>query len=331
MVGRASAKEDTMHRPLHEPSFVDAMLPEQIGRNARLERIAAALDWERLAALVADIYAAPSGRPSYRPLVMVKVLLLQQWYDASDEAMEEALWDRVSFKRFVGLSMEDAAPDHSTISRFRKAVVERGLSEGLFREVNRQLEARGLLVKKGTLLDATIVEAQVKRPPSSAGLGAKSKRDPDAGWTRKGGKSHFGYKAHVGMDGGSGLIREAVLTPANVTDTEVADALVSGDEEVVYADKAYGSQERSTRLALMGIEDGIMRRGNKHHPVLPEGERRRNARLSEVRAPVEKVFGTLKRSYGYRRVRYLGLDRNASELFFKCMAYNLRRADGLLA
>ena len=133
------------------------------------------------------------------------------------------------------------------------------------------------------------------------------------------------------MDGGSGLIREAVFTPANVGDTEVADALVSGDEEVVYGDKAYGSQERSKRLAAMGIEDGLMRRANKHHPVLPEAERLRNARLSKLRAPVEKVFGTLKRSYGYSRVRYAGLERNAAEWFLKCMAYNLRRAERLLA
>ena len=320
-----------MHRPLSDQSFVDAMLPERVGRNARLERIDAAVDWTQLAQAVDGIYASPSGRPSYPPVVLVKVLVLQHWYDASDEAMEEALWDRVSFKRFVGLSLEDAAPDHSTISRFRKEVAKRGLGRRLFEELGRQLDERGLLVKKGTLLDATIVEAQVKRPPSSRGWGAKSATDPDAAWTQKGGKWRFGYKAHVGMDGGSGLIREAVFTPANVGDTEVADALVSGDEEVVYGDKAYGSQERSKRLALMGIEDGLMRRANKHHPVLPEAERRRNARLSKLRAPVEKVFGTLKRSYGYSRVRYLGLERNAAEWFLKCMAYNLRRAERLLA
>lgn len=114
-----------MHRPMSEQSFIDVMLPGKVGRNERLERIAAVVDWDRLAVLVEGIYAAPAGRPSYPPVVMVKVLLLQQWYDASDEAMEEALWDRVSFKRFVGLGLEDAAPDHSTISRFRKQVAER--------------------------------------------------------------------------------------------------------------------------------------------------------------------------------------------------------------
>ena len=131
------------------------------------------------------------------------------------------------------------------------------------------------------------------------------------------------------MDAGSGLIRAAVFTPANVNDTEVADELVSGDEDAVYADKAYGSNERSAWLASVEIKDRIMRRGDKHHPVLPYWERQRNKLISRLRSPVEQVFGTLKRSYGYRQVRYMGLERNGTELFFKCMAYNLRRAEHL--
>ena len=319
-----------MHRPTSEQSFVAVLLPDRMGRNERLERIDAAIDWRQLAKVVDGVYAAPTGRPSYPPVVMVKVLLLQQWYDASDEGMEEALWDRVSFKRFVGLGMEDEVPDHSTISRFRKEVTDRGLGRRLFKELTRQLDKKGLVVKKGTLLDATIVEAQARRPSSREQPGGRSGTDPDARFTRKRGKSHYGYKAHIGMDAGSGLIREAVFTPANVNDTEVADSLVSGDEEAVYADKAYGSKQRSAWLKSIKIKDRIMRRADKHHPVLPPVEQRRNALIARLRAPVEQVFGTLKRTYGYRRVRYVGLERNATELFFKCMAYNLRRADRLL-
>ena len=319
-----------MHRPTSEQSFVAVLLPDRMGRNERLERIEAAIDWRQLAKVVDGVYAAPTGRPSYPPVVMVKVLLLQQWYDASDEGMEEALWDRVSFKRFVGLGMEDEVPDHSTISRFRKEVTDRGLGRRLFKELTRQLDKKGLVVKKGTLLDATIVEAQARRPSSREQPGGRSGTDPDARFTRKRGKSHYGYKAHIGMDAGSGLIREAVFTPASVNDTEVADSLVSGDEEAVYADKAYGSKQRSAWLKSIKIKDRIMRRADKHHPVLPPVEQRRNALIARLRAPVEQVFGTLKRTYGYRRVRYVGLERNATELFFKCMAYNLRRADRLL-
>ena len=319
-----------MHLPLSEQSFVDVMLPKRVGCNEKPERINEVVDWKKLAKVVNGIYAAPVGRPSYPPVVMVKIMVLQQWYDASDEAIEEALWDRVSFKRFVGLGIEGDVPDHSTISRFRKEVSERGLGLRLFKELARQLDQRGLFVKQGTLLDATIVEAQAHRPSSSGQRGTRSAVDPDATWTQKGGQSYFGYKAHIGLDGGSGLIREAVFTPANVNDTEVADDLVSGDEGAVYADKAYGTKERSEWLKGMGIKDRIMRRGNKHHPVLPYWERRRNGLISRLRSPMENVFGTLKRSYGYRRVRYMGLERNATELFFKCMAYNLRRVDRML-
>ena len=133
------------------------------------------------------------------------------------------------------------------------------------------------------------------------------------------------------MDAGSGLIRQALLTPANVNDTEPADRLLAGDEAAVYADKAYDTKARRARLKSRGVKDRIMHRPNKHHPELPRWRRRRNVLISRVRAPVEQVFGTLKRSYGYRRVRYMGLEPNATELWLKCAAYNLRRAERLLA
>ena len=184
-----------------------------------------------------------------------------------------------------------------------------------------------MLVKRGTLIDATIIEAQARRPQSEAG--ARSGTDPDAAWTKKGKKSHFGCRVHIGMDAGSGLVRGVEFTPANVADTEVADALIMGDEEAVYADKAYESKERRERLRAQGVKDRIMHRGHKHQSELPHWQRRRNGLLSKVRAPVEQVFGTLKRCYGYWRVRYMGLMRNEAEALFKALAYNLRRADGL--
>ena len=262
---------------------------------------------------------------------MIKVLLLQQWYDASDPAIEEALRDRISFRRFAGLGWDDGTPDHSTISRFRKHLTERGLAARVFAELGRQLEERGLLVKQGTLIDASIVEAQARRPSIGRGPGARSETDRDAAWTRKGGVSYFGYKAHLGMDEGSGLVRRARLTPANVNETEVADGLLAGDEAALYADKAYESKQRRARLRARGVKDRIMHRSHKNQRALPHWQKRRNALIARVRAPVEQVFGTLKRSYRYRRVRYLGLDRNATELWLKLTAYNLRRAERLLA
>ena len=314
-----------MHRQL-DPPFADALVPAKVGRNAQLEQVDAVLDWEPVAAVVRDIYAAPEGRPSYPPLVMVKVLVLQQWYNASDPEIEAALWDRLSFRRFVGLGLQDPVPDHSTISRFRSALAARGLGERVFAEVTRQVDAAGWLVKAGTLLDATLVAAQARRPSITDGPGAGSAIDPDANWTRKGGRAHFGYQAHLGVAAESGLIRRAVPTPAHVNESEVADTLISGDERAVYADKAYESTARRAWLRAQGIKDRIMHRAHKHQRGLPYWQQRRNALIGPRRAPVEHVFGTLKRSYGYRTVRYFSLARNAVEIWFKCLAYNLRRA-----
>ena len=318
-----------MYRETGGETFIEALVPQRLGRNARLERIAALVDWEPLAEIVSVVYAAPRGRPAYPPLLMVKAMLLAQWYELSDERLEEALWDRVSFRRFVGLGLDDEAPDRSTVSRFRLQLVRRGLAPRLFDELNRQLEARRLVVKQGALLDATLVEAQVRRPGRSAGSG--SERDPDASWTSKGGRAHFGYQAHLNVDQGSGLVRRAELHPAHVNESAVADELIVGDERAVYADRAYESGARRRRLRAAGVKDRIKHRRHKHLSRLPRWRRRRNQLIERRRAGVERVFGTLKRHYGYRRARYLGLERNALELLLKCMAYNLRRADALLA
>ena len=228
----------------------------------------------------------------------------------------------------MGLGLQDDTPDHSTISRFRTALGEE-LSAQLFRELGQQLQAQGMILKQGTLLDATLVAAQVRRPSLAEGRGAKSSRDPDADWTytQRGRQAHFGYKVQLGVDQQSGLIRQAVFTAAKVYESEVADRLVSGDERAVYADRAYESQRRRHWLKAQGIKDRIMHRAHKHQRELSHWQQRRNALIDPVRRAVEKVFGTLKRSPRYRRVRYRGLARNAVEMWLKVMAYNLRRAD----
>ena len=320
-----------MHRDMGRPSFAEAVVSETLGQNQRLARIDDAVDWERLGQVVAGVHAAARGRPSYPPLLMVKALLLQQWYTLSDPQLEEALSDRLSFRRFVGLGLADATPDHSTISRFRAALEAQGLSERLFAVLAAQLDAQGLVLKQGTLLDATLVAAQVRRPPLAAGRGAPSATDPAAAWTQtgRGARSHFGYKVHLGVDEATLLVRRAVLTPANVYESEVADTLVSGDERAVYGDRAYESKRRRQWLREQGIKDRIMHRSHKHQRALPYWQQRRNDLIAPRRAWVEKVFGTLKRSYGYHRVRYRGVGRNTVELWFKLMAYNLRKADTL--
>ena len=201
----------------------------------------------------------------------------------------------------------------------------------MFDEVNRQLERRGLMVKRGTLIDASLVAASVKPPRDGESTpGQGSELDPDADWTRRkggGGGAHFGYKAHVAVDQGSGLIRRALLTSAKVNDSEVADALICGDEQTVYADKAYDSNARRELLAAMGIGDGIMRRARWGTARRPDPELvARNSSLSPIRSAVERSFAAMKQWYGYRRVRYRGLARNGLQLHMMCIALNLRRA-----
>jgi transposase, IS5 family len=311
-------------------SIADTMVARRKGQNERLERIGGLLNWGRIEQLLSAVYAAGEGRPAYRPLVMLRALLLQQWYSLSDPELEEALGDRLSFRRFVGLSLEEEVPDHSTLSRYRSKLVERGLSAQVFAEINRQLERRGLMVKRGTLIDASLVAASVKPPRDAESTpGQGSALDPDADWTRRkgGGGSHFGYKAHVAVDESSGLIRKALLTSAKVNDSEVADELICGDEQMVYADKAYDSIARRELLRRMGIGDGIMRRarwGTARHPD-PKLVAR-NLTLSPIRSAVERSFAAMKQWYGYRRVRYRGLARNRLQLHLMCIAINLRRA-----
>lgn len=320
---------------MDQRGFAEAFLPAGFGRNARLERIAALIDWTPIDALVQRVRPGTTGRPPYRALAMVRALLLQQWYGLSDPGLEEALSDRVSFRRFCGLALEETTPDETTLCRFRLALVEAGLGEALFAEVTRQLDAAGLMVKTGTLIDASLIEAAVRRPrdgSSPKGEESRSRHDPDANWTRtgKGRRLFFGYKMHIGIDQGSGLIRSRRLTPAKVYESEVADDLVIGDERAVYADKAYEKRARRDSLKARGIKDRIQHRRTKTQPTLPHWQSVRNTLIGRVRTAVERTFSELKRggSYGMVRMRYRGLARCGLHLDLAAIAYNLRRAAG---
>jgi IS5 family transposase len=317
-----------------QQSFAEQEVYAGMGSNRRLEEIAGLLEWSAIERELREVYAACEGRPAYRPLLMFKALLLQQWYQLSDPGLEEALLDRFSFRRFVGLGMKQRVPDHSTMSRFRAQLSRHGLGERLMAEVNRQLAAQRLILKQGTIVDATVVAAAVNPPAGPKGTiapGTGAAQDPDAQWsTRKDGRQrnyHFGYKAHVGVDAGSGLVRKAILTGAKTNESTVGDQLICGDEQSVYGDKAYDSAARRALLGRLGIADGIMRRarwGTAGHPDPQLVARNRS--LTRTRFAVERTFAWMKRWYGYRRVRYRGLARNALQLHLICIALNLRRA-----
>jgi transposase len=179
--------------------LVEALMDPRLGANAKLERIDALIDWARLEPHAARVRGGETGRPPYPPLSMLKALYLQALYDLSDPGLEEALLDRLSFRRFCGFGADQPTPDETTICRFRAAAAAAGVLAACFAEVNRQLDAKGLILRKGTLMDATIVAAKHVAPGKAAGMGAAHPKEPGADWTNKNGKSFFGYKLHVGV------------------------------------------------------------------------------------------------------------------------------------
>ena len=308
-----------MRRTFGQLTLADGLVAQ---RSGALDGIAKLVDWAALETLMSSIQAAPVGRPGYGPLVLLRCLLLQQWYGLSDPGLEEALVDRLSFRRFVGLSLSDCVPDHSTLSRFRQVLVQQWLGERLLGEVNRQLDRKGLMLKRGTLVDASLVAANARRPRS--GEPREELSDPDAAWNAMPEKPHYGYKAHVAVDEGSGLVRQAILTPGNVSDRTPAPQLIQGDEQAFYGDKGYDGCWLSARLAERGIADGIMR-ANYRQRRLSREDRARNRAIAKVRCQVERTFAILKQWYGFTRVRYRSLARNALQLQLLCTALNLRR------
>lgn len=317
------------HKSVGQMSWLDAVAREVRGsRRDRLSEISAALDWSGFEALLSNIHASRYGKQAYPPLLMFKVVLLQRWYTLSDPEMEEALADRLSFRGFVGLSLEDGTPDHSTIWRFREELAKRRLVEPLLAELMGQLDVRGLVLKQGTLIDASLVQAQARRPRMNEGK--TSRVDPDArfGTNNERQRFQFGYKLHAAVDGGSGLVRQVRVTSANVQEIDLAAELVQGDEAAVYADRGYDAKWLHDHLARAGIADGVMRRKRGKQPLSPE-QIARNRELSLRRRPVEKLFGTLKRSYGMARVPYFNQARNTVALGLACIAFNLRRAHAL--
>jgi IS5 family transposase len=308
-------------------SLAEALLNPKLGANAKLAAMDRQVDWAPIAQLAAQVrMRAATGRKPYPSLSMLKALYLQAAYNLGDRELEEALGDRLSFRQFCAFGLEDGTPDETTIWRFRQAAMEGGVLEAAFAEINRQLAEKGLILKKGTLLDATLVAAKHAPPARAAGLGAGHAKEPEASWTKKGGKAYFGYRAHVGVDAGSGLVRSDVFTSANVNESEVADQLIAGDEAAVYADKAYEHKGRRVRLKAAGIKDRIMHRSHKHQRALPRWQERRNQLIARRRAPVEAVFSAAKRLYGLGRARYTSLSRNAARALAVFTVYNLRRA-----
>jgi IS5 family transposase len=284
-----------------------------------LKKIDSQIDWRSFQKVLEPLYHPTQGRPSHPPVMMFKALLLQQWYGLSDPGLEEAICDRLSFQRFLGLSLTDPVPDETRICRFRNRLAQAGLGESLFALLEEQLQAKGLIVRRGSLIDATLVKAQ-PHPPRRG----EPSPDPDADWTRRGKDGHFGYKVHLTVDQGSGLIRHLALTSASVSESHRFEEMVRGDEAAVFADGAYAKDARKKALRNRGIFCGIINRPWRYRPIT-ENQKRRNKFYSRVRRAVERVFGTLKRHYGMERCRYVGGVRNRCHFWLKGICFNLKK------
>ena len=296
-----------------QPSLGQLEAVSRLPKDHFLKVIDQKIDWKPIEKELNKLYPSKRGRPSYPPLMMFKALLLENWYNLSDPALEEAIRDRISFQWFLGLSFTDDIPDETTICRFRGLLADRGLNDKLFRLVNKQLDSMGLILKRGSLIDATLVEAN-RRPGG----------DPDADWTKRGKKVHYGYKVHMTVDQGSEIIRNVDLTPASVHDSNKFVEMICGDEGAVFADKAYDKDGRKAVLREYGIYCGIMNKGRRNRK-LSRRQKRLNKAFSKVRSAVERPFGVLKRSYGWSRVRYVGLVKNRAHIFMASICFNLKK------
>lgn len=299
--------------------FGDLETMGQVPEGHFLLKIDGQINWRPFEKLLTPLYHPTQGRPSHPPLVMFKALLLQQWYNLSDPGLEEAISDRLSFRRFLGLSFADQVPDETRICRFRNKLAQANLGERLFAMLAEQLTAKRLIVRRGTLVDATLIKAQV-RPPRRG----EASSDPDAEWTSRGKDGHFGYKGHLAVDESSGLIRRLALTGANFPESYKFEEMVIGDEAAMFADSAYTQRARKTALREKGVFCGIMSRAWRDHP-LSRHQKQRNKCFSRVRRAVERVIGTLKCRYGLVRCRYLGLRRNLNHLWLMGICYNLKK------
>ncbi len=277
------------------------------------------IPWAELAEAIEPFYPKPKGA-GRRPVGverMLRIHFLQHWFNLSDPAAEEALYDSRAMRRFVGIDLgREPAPDETTVCKFRHRMERHNLGDRLFGLVNEYLRENGLKVNRGTIVDASIIDA-----PSST-KNRKKERDPEMHQTRKGQQWYFGMKAHIGVDSRSKLIHSVVATPANVHDSRVLRALLHGDETRVWGDSAYAGQKAVISEGAPEAKDFTQAKGSRYRK-LTEAERSRNRNKSRVRAKVEHQFGIIKRQFGFTKVRYRGLSKNAHRLIVACALSNL--------
>jgi len=285
--------------------------------------------WPRIEQFFKELHVSTRGEKAWPPLMMFKALLLQSWYSLSDPALEKQLARDLLFRRFVGLSLSESIPDHSTFWRFRNLLEDKELYEQLLEEINLQIADKGLLIRSGeiSIIDASVIQAKNNRPNKDKQ--GNNTQDQEAAYNVKNGsdgqrKTTYGFKAHINVEE-DGFIKRYELTAGNVHDSQVFDSMLTGTEKEAYADSAYKSKKQDQSLKDKGIKNNILERAYRNKPLTIQ-QKRDNQLVSGTRSIVERTFGVLKRHHGMGNARYLGLFRNSARLGLMCMAHNLKRA-----
>jgi transposase, IS5 family len=310
-----------------------------------LERLSSHIDFEFFRSALEKFFkksadVSKGGRPPYDYVLMFKILLLQRYYNVSDDGIEYAVLDRLSFMRFLGLGINDPVPDSKTIWLFRNNLTTGGMIEKLFSHLDKQLDKDGIIVHKGKIVDASIVEVPVQRNSRAENATIKQggtpeeweenklrQKDTDARWTTKNGEDYFGYKNHVKADDKTKIITGYSVTPANIHDSEVIEELLDKKEDggqPLYADSAYRSQAIERICEQKNIESRIHEKGYRNHP-LTKRQQQRNKRKSKTRVRVEHIFGFMTNSMKGMHLRYRSFQRNQAAIGLMNLTYNLFR------
>jgi IS5 family transposase len=317
----------------HQLTFADSEFSHkrrQTRKEKFLGRMEKLIPWQRLVTIIEPYYPkAGKGRRPYPLMTMLRIHCLQQWYSLSDPAMEDALYEIASMRLFAGLSLDRPIPDHTTIMNFRHLLERHNLARTIFDEVVRWLSDAGVLLKEGSLMDATIIEA-----PNSTKNKAGT-RDPEMHQTKKGNQWHFGLKAHIGVDARTGVTHSLTTTSANVHDLNQAEHLLHGEEAFVFADSGYRGAEKRDALKEVKVDLYIATipskvKALKKHPRINRVLLDIEYKKASIRAKVEHPFRIIKCQFGFTKARYRGLKKNDGKLAMLFALANFVRVDQML-
>lgn len=291
-----------------------------------LDEMKRVIPWKRLCRLIEPSYRgrAETGRTPMSLELMLKIHCLQQWYHLSDPGVEEAIYDRNSFQKFLGLDLiSDAVPDETTVLNFRHLLERNDLAKEIFKEISRHLEEQGLLMKEGTIVDATLIAS------ARSTKNKNKRRDPEMSSTKKNDQWHFGMKAHIGVDSKEGLVHSMEASTAKVHDRKEMENLLHGEEKAIFGDKGYYDDKEKRKARDKGIYWGVLDKGRRKH-ALSSSQHKWNKKMSSIRSKVEHPFQVIKCQWGYVKARYRGIKKNAGQLYILFGLYNLFRVRRIL-